>query len=94
MSHPATQLSAIKLTKSQYPRCLRCDKRVDALHIAPDARDPQRVTVSYECHGERVSQEMHRADVENGLRHYTAFNAYTSGMLPHDPPKKQRNAKK
>lgn len=74
--------SATKLGKSKYPWCLRCNKRVDFVAVSPEPRREGNFIVEYQCHGESVSQEMEAFEINNGLASYTAFNAYTSGLLP------------
>lgn len=76
--------SAGAATPHGLPKCLRCDKPVDTLRTEPSPRDKSRVVVIYECHGESVSQELPSSALEGGqgLSSYTAFNAYTSGLMP------------
>jgi hypothetical protein len=86
---PSTK-ALLKLPKSKFPRCLRCNKRVESLTVAASANSVDKVTVAYECHGEHVSQEISRAVLESaqGLTAYTAFNAYTSGLMLGEKQKK------
>lgn len=74
-----------------YPRCARCDKPVDEFKLTPDQRRSETIVVEFRCHGEGVRQEMPASVVQSaanstkGLAHYTAFNDFTSGLLPpHD----------
>ena len=92
MTTSAPAKSAIKLTKSKFPRCLRCNKRVDALTVREDTHHAGKVIVEYQCHGETVSQEMPSSLLTGGqgLASYTAFNDYTSGLMLHEPPNKSR----
>jgi len=83
MSQTPPTKSAAKLPKSKYPWCLRCNKRVDTVTVCAEARQPGNFIVEYRCHGESVSQEMEAFELMDGLASYTAFNAYTSGLLPH-----------
>jgi|GEM_PF-4863514 len=78
-----TESTPAKLPKSKYPWCLRCNKRVEALTIREEPRHAGNVIVEYRCHGETVSQEMEPSELndEQGLASFTAFNAYTSGLL-------------
>ncbi|GAC1446093.1 MAG: hypothetical protein NVSMB56_01780 [Pyrinomonadaceae bacterium] len=78
----------VKMSKSKFPRCLRCNKRVEKLIILPAARNARNVTIEYECHGECVSQEMPAAMVADGLQSFTAFNDYTSGLMLSSSQKK------
>lgn len=66
------------------PRCMRCNKPVDSLSVSPDSRHPETVIVEYHCHGESVRQEMSSSVLRKGrgLAGYTAFNDYTSALLP------------
>lgn len=82
MTESAPAKSATKLPKSEYPWCLRCNKRVEAVAISPEPRRAGNFRVEYRCHGESVSQEMEAFELSDGLASYTAFNAYTSGLLP------------
>ncbi len=79
-----------KLPKSKSPWCLRCEKRVETLSVRPQPRRPGSVIVEYQCHGERVSQEMQASELSGGqgLASYTAFNAYTSGLMLGERPRK------
>lgn len=74
-----------------YPRCARCDKPVEEFKLTPDPRRSNTVVVEFRCHGEGVRQEMPASVVRSaensseGLSRYTAFNDFTSGLLPpHD----------
>jgi hypothetical protein len=82
MTESAESKSAAKLGKSKYPWCLRCNKRVDFVAVNPEPRRAGNFIVEYQCHGESVSQEMEAFEINDGLASYTAFNAYTSGLLP------------
>lgn len=84
MTESARSESEVKLGKSEYPWCLRCNKRVDSVAVSPEPRRAGNFIVEYHCHGESVSQEMEAFEINDGLAAYTAFNAYTSGLLP-DP---------
>jgi hypothetical protein len=78
-SDPITQVPA-----QRRPRCLRCGKPVDSAAIRPKPGNHDYVVVEYECHGERATQEV-GADVlqrDEGLAAWTAFNDYTSGLMP------------
>ncbi len=79
-----------KLPKVKYPWCLRCNRRVETLTIQPKAARGGIIIVEYQCHGERVSQEMATAQLTaaKGLADYTAFNTYTSGLMLHAAPDK------
>ena len=90
MVKSAPAKTAPKLPKSKFPWCLRCDKRVETLTIRPEPRHTSNVIVEYHCHGETVSQEMSSSLLtgSQGLALYTAFNAYTSGLMLGGPPKK------
>jgi hypothetical protein len=55
---------------------------VDSVVVSGETRRPGIFIVEYQCHGERVSQEMETFELTDGLASYTAFNAYTSGLLP------------
>ncbi len=83
MSQISPTKSAAKLLKSKYPWCLRCNKRVDVVAVRAEAHQVGNFIVEYQCHGESVSQEMEAFELADGLASYTAFNAYTSGLLPH-----------
>ncbi|MFN2455577.1 MAG: hypothetical protein ABR577_15310 [Pyrinomonadaceae bacterium] len=76
--------AAMHLPESSYPRCLHCNKRVAALTVSPHPNHAGKVIIEYQCHGESVSQEMASSVLasEQGLASYTAFNAYTSGLMP------------
>lgn len=76
-----TQSPTTRLPKSKFPWCLRCDKRVETLTVQPHRAGS--VIVEYQCHGETVSQEMKASEFGGGqgLASYTAFNAYTSGLM-------------
>ena len=89
MTSSASAKSAIKLTKSKFPRCLRCDKWANALTIREDPYHPGKVVVEY-CHEEGASQEMSPSELASGrgLASYTAFNAYTSGPMLRESPNK------
>lgn len=74
-----------------YPRCARCDKPVDEFKSTPDPRRSDTIVVEFRCHGEGVRQEMPASILRSaessarGLSDYTAFNDFTSGLLPpHD----------
>ena len=82
MSEIGRGKSAAKLPKSKYPWCLRCNKRVDFVGVAPEPRRAGNFIVEYRCHDESVTQEMEAFEIKDGLASYTAFNAYTSGLLP------------
>ena len=82
MSQISPTKSAAKLPKSKYPWCLRCNKRVEAVAVHAETRQAGNFIVEYRCHGESVSQEMEAFELTDGLASYTAFNAYTSGLLP------------
>jgi hypothetical protein len=82
MTESARSKSAAKLPKSKHPWCLRCNKRVESVVVTPEPRHEGNFIVEYWCHGERVSQEMEAFELSDGLASYTAFNAYTSGLLP------------
>jgi hypothetical protein len=72
-------------TADDFPHCMRCDKPVDRLGIWPRPDNPEVVRVEYECHNEVVRQELSASTVEGGLSRYSAFNAYTSGLMPMSP---------
>jgi hypothetical protein len=55
---------------------------VDSVAVSGDLRQTGNFIVEYQCHGESVSQEMETFELTDGLASYTAFNAYTSGLLP------------
>lgn len=78
-----TALPPPKFPKSKFPWCLRCDKRVETLTVRREPPHASNLTVEYHCHGETVSQEMEESELsdEQGLALYTAFNAYTSGLM-------------
>ncbi len=84
--------SAIKLPKSKFPRCLHCNKAVETLTVAPNSNNPGKIIIEYQCHGERVSQEMPSSVLADGqgLASYTAFNAFTSGLMLHESLKKSK----
>jgi len=82
MTQATPAKATTKLPKSKYPWCLRCNQRVEAVAVSPDERHAGNFIVEYRCHGERVSQEMEAFELSAGLASYTAFNAYTSGLLP------------
>jgi hypothetical protein len=82
MTETSGSKSAPKLEESRYPWCLRCNKRVDFVAVSPEPRREGNFIVEYRCHGESVSQEMEAFEINDGLASYTAFNAYTSGLLP------------
>lgn len=67
-----------------YPLCVRCDKPVESLNVTTHATDTGKVTVHYGCHGEHASQTLPASLLESdkGLADYTAFSAYTSGLMP------------
>jgi len=79
------QVATRQSTTGDFPRCMRCDKPVDRLGLAPRPDNPGVFRVEYECHNEVVSQELPASAVEAGLSRYTAFNAYTSGLMPASP---------
>ena len=83
MSESFTFSNAALVPESKLPTCLRCNKLVDWLRVSPNPRNPNGVTVEYQCHGETVTQEMPSSAVTNeeGLSTYTAFNDYTSGLM-------------
>lgn len=95
MATRARSTSVLKLTKSGYPRCLRCGKTVEKLTISADPNDSARLVVDFQCHGESVSQEIPRAMVTgpHGLAAYSVFSDYTSGLLP-APPRVRELAKR
>lgn len=96
MSKTAATKRAPRVVKSKLPRCLRCDKPVEALTVSPHPSDPGKVIVEFACHGERVSQEMPASLLEGkqGLAQYSVFNAYTSGLMPLPaPPAKASKSK-
>jgi hypothetical protein len=72
-------------TTNDFPYCMRCDKPVDRLGIWPRPDNPEVMRVEYECHNEVVRQELSASIVEGGLSRYSAFNAYTSGLMPMNP---------
>lgn|GEM_PF-6731118 len=67
------------------PHCMRCDKPVDRIGLSPKPSNPEVVCVEYECHREVVRQELPASAVEGGLARYSAFNVYTSGLMPMSP---------
>jgi hypothetical protein len=53
--------------------------------------------VEYRCHGESARQEMPVSLVMGGLAAYTAFNEYSSGLMPGAPtsaPSRKKGGKK
>lgn len=86
---PSATPAATQQTEAHFPRCSRCNKTVDRLVISPQPNHPGQVTVEFECHGESVEQDMPSSllEGEQGLASYTAFNDFTSGLLPAEPPK-------
>ncbi len=80
---PATTAAAVS-KEANFPRCVRCNKPVDRLVISPTPNNPGTVTVEFECHGETVEQELPASLLagEQSLASYTAFNDFTSGLLP------------
>jgi hypothetical protein len=83
MVKSAAAKATTRLTKAKYPWCLGCNQRVEALTVQPTPGRAGTVTVEYRCHGQNVSQEMPAAQLAGaqGLAAYTAFNAYTSGLM-------------
>ena len=74
-------------TPDTYPFCVRCNKPVESLSVTAHPTATGKVSVSYECHGEHVTQILPASLLtrDKGLADYTAFNAYTSGLMPnHD----------
>ncbi len=71
-------------TPDAYPLCVRCDKPVEGLTVSAHPTDTEKVTVHYECHGEHASQTLPASLLKSdkGLADYTAFSAYTSGLMP------------
>jgi hypothetical protein len=72
--------------KSKFPHCIRCDKPVDSLIILPKSNELATVIVEFECHGEKVGQEIPSTilDTRHGLASYTAFNDFTSALILHN----------
>jgi hypothetical protein len=79
------QLTTWPAAEGEFPRCMRCDKPVDRLGLSPRPDNPEVVRVEFECHNEVVRQELSASVVEGGLSRYSAFNAYTSGLMPLNP---------
>lgn len=52
--------------------------------VVPDPHHSEMVIVKYRCHGESARQTMPSLMLKqkDGLAGYTAFNDYTSGLLP------------
>lgn len=96
MTTPLTERSEIKLSESKFPHCLRCNARVNALTALPVPNHPDKVIIEYQCHGESVSQELPASVLANeqGLSAYTAFNAYTSGLMLSERAEKQSGERK
>lgn len=88
--------AAIKLPKSKFPLCLRCNKRVESLTVTLPENHLGKATVAYQCHGEHVSQDVSQSVLlsEQGLTAYTAFNAYTSGLMLGEQPNKSGEEKR
>ena len=89
MSDSPGTTAAIRSTEANLPHCLRCNKPVDRLVISPTPNNPSMVTIEFECHGETVEQEMSSSLLagEQSLGSYTAFNDFTSGLLPAETAK-------
>lgn len=70
--------------ESSFPHCAHCDKPVESLLVTATPNHPQTVTIEYHCHGESAWQDMPASVMtdERGLAGYTAFNDFTSGLLP------------
>lgn len=71
-------------TADAYPLCVRCEKPVESLKVTAHPTDTGKVTVHYECHGEHASQTLPASLLtsDKGLADYTAFSAFTSGLMP------------
>ncbi|MCP9495361.1 MAG: hypothetical protein MSG64_13020 [Pyrinomonadaceae bacterium MAG19_C2-C3] len=71
-------------TPDAYPLCVRCDKPVESLTVNAHPTDTEKVIVRYECHGEHVTHTLpaNLLTRDKGLAGYTAFSAYTSGLMP------------
>ncbi len=84
MSNHPTSDTVTNLPDEHRPRCLRCGKPVDAAAIRHKPGDREHVIVEYECHGERASQEVGAglAERPEELAGYTAYNEFTSGLMP------------
>ena len=98
MSKSSASTAATRAGQANFPQCLRCNKPVDEVVISPHPNNPSKVMVEFHCHGEIVEQEMPSSLLAGayGLAGYTAFNEYTSGLLPptSDPSNKQKGSKK
>jgi len=81
---PTQAHASASLPESGFPHCSHCDKPVESLLVTPTPNHPQTITIEYHCHGESAWQDMPASVVndERGLAGYTAFNDYTSGLLP------------
>lgn len=83
MSESAQFNRTREVPESKRPTCLRCRKPVDKLVISPNPKNPTGAIVKYECHGETVRQEIDATLAnEEALASSTAFNDYTSGLMP------------
>ena len=87
--------SVATLPLTQLPECAQCAKPVERLTVTPITAHPEKVIVEFECHGEHASQEMSAKLLlgRRGLSTYTAFNEYTSGLMPKTPARRARAKK-
>ena len=86
MSESSSQKSFEQLSESDFPVCLHCGKPVESLIVSPNQHNKEMVTVEYRCHGESVRQDVPASVLTQGrgLAAYTAFNDFTSGLIPHN----------
>ena len=84
MSADPTPEPITHVPAEHYPQCLRCGKPVDSTVIRHKTGDQENVVVEYECHGERVTQEIAAGVLRRteALAGCTAFNEYTTGLMP------------
>lgn len=66
------------------PWCLFCGKPVESVSVTQDSQHSDMVVIQYRCHEESAEQTLPASvlESERGLAGYTAFNDYTSGLLP------------
>jgi hypothetical protein len=80
----SSETGAVASASESLPWCHFCDKPVESVKVVPDPDRAEMVIVEYHCHNESAQQMMPSLILKqkDGLAGYTAFNDYTSGLLP------------